>query len=167
MDDDEAAVAIMPRPAVDATQVGRSVTPERLAFLNAAFHRHLGPEIRGDLAGIVDSYAKQGGHLSFNGERYETPERLMAFHRALGFDKQGVIDDLGASIVHLHYTYDSVIVEYAMFGTIAVELHGAPPGRAIRFPSCGVYQFDEAGEVVSERIYLDTGSWLPEPLFRP
>ena len=168
MDDINAmAVSMLPRPAIDPPVIARAVTPERLAFLEAALSRHVGPEVRGDLQGIVDSYS-EGGHLKFNGEVYDTPERLLAFHLAMGFDREhGVLRGLGAEITHVSYTYDSVIVEYAMFGTTAVELAGAPAGREIKFPSCGVYQFDDGGRLISERIYLDTGCWLPTPIFRP
>jgi hypothetical protein len=163
---DRSTVAMMPRPTVDDARIALGIDAERRAFLDAAFARHLGPEMRRDLAGVVASYA-HGGGLVFNGARYDTPESLLHFHREMGFDGRGTLANLGAVIANLHYTQDSVIVEYEMWGDVVVELRGAPPGRHVRFPACGVYQFDEAGLLVSERIYLDTGNWLPEPVFRP
>ena len=165
-DINEAAAALMPRPAIDEARIARGIDAQRRAFLDAAFHRHLGSEIRADLPGIVASYS-QGGHLNFNGALYDTPERLRHFHRAMGFDGHGLLADIGATISHLSYTYDSVIVEYAMFGTITAELGGAPAGRHVAGPACGVYEFDEDGALTSERIYLDTGNWLAQPIFRP
>jgi hypothetical protein len=161
----EAAVALMRRPEPTEADA-KGIDPERRAFLDAAFRRHLGPEIRADLAGIVASYAT-GGHLNFNGAIYETPEDLFRFHREMGFDGQGVLAGLGAEITRMNYTYDSVIVEYMMQGTITAKLRGAEAGRRATFPSCGVYQFNDDGELVSERIYLDTGNWLVAPIFRP
>jgi diazepam-binding inhibitor (GABA receptor modulating acyl-CoA-binding protein) len=147
-------------------EVARVVTPQRRAFLDAALMSHLGPEVGGDVPGIAESYAR-GGHLNFNGLLYDTLETLTSFHRNFGFDGQGMISRLGADLVHIHYTFDAVIVEYAMRGTVAVELGGAPAGRPVTFNSCVVYCFDEAGKLRSERIYLDTGNLLPAPIFRP
>ncbi len=146
--------------------VARPVSPQRRVFLDAALMSHLGPEVAGNVPGITDSYAP-GGHLDFNGVRYDTPETLTSFHRNFGFDGRGMISGLGGDVLHIHYTFDTVIVEYAMRGTVAVALGGAPAGRPVTFNACGVYRFDDAGKLTSERIYLDTGNLLPEPIFRP
>jgi hypothetical protein len=147
-------------------EVARAVSPQRRAFLDAALMSHLGPEVAGDVAGITDSYAT-GGHLNFNGVLYDTPETLTSFHRNFGFDGRGMISDLGADLVHIYYTFDAVIVEYAMRGTVDVTLGGASAGRPVTFNSCGIYCFDEAGKLTWERVYLDTGNLLPEPIFCP
>jgi hypothetical protein len=154
----------MPRPAVDERATG--VSPARRAFLDAAFTRHLGPEIRGDLQGIAASYAK-GGHLNYNGAIYDTAEGLLKFHREMGFDGQGVLGGLTAEIIHLAYTHDSVVVEYFMHAEITPKLARGIAGQRVDFPTCGIYQFNESGDLVSERIYMDTGQWLPKPVFRP
>lgn len=160
------AAGFVSRAKKTDADLARVVSPQRRAFLDAALFSHLGPEKAGNVAGIVASYAK-GGHLNFNGILYDTPEKLVSFHRNFGFDGQGMISDLGADVIHIHYTFDAVIVEYAMRGTVAVPLAGASAGRPVKFNACGVYCFDEAGKLTSERIYLDTGSLLPEPFFRP
>ena len=165
-DINEAAAALMPPPVIDEARIARGIDAERRAFLDAAFQRHLGPESRADLPGIVASYSK-GGHLNFNGAIYDTPERLLHFHRAMGFDGRGMLANLSATISHISYTYDSVIVEYVISGTITAELGGAPAGRHVLSPFCVVYQFDEDGGLTSERIYLDTGNGLAQPIFRP
>ena len=164
-DANQAAVALMPRPTSAETPTP-GISPSRRAFLDEALARHLGPEIRADLAGIVASYAK-GGHLSFNGKIYDTAEGLLHFHREMGFDGHGVLGELTAEIAHLSYTHDSVIVEYLMHATITPKLEGGATGRRVDIPTCGVYQFNEAGELASERIYLDTGLWLSKPVFSP
>src|ERR1051325_5265259 len=99
-------------------EVARMVTPERRAFLDSALMAHVGPEITGNLPGITASYAS-GGHLNFNGMIYDTPEKLTLFHRNFGFDGQGMIADLRGEIIHIHYTFDAVVVEYIMRGTVA------------------------------------------------
>ena len=165
-DINEAAATLRPPPAIDEARIARGIDAKRRAFLDAAFQRHLGPESRADLPGIVASYSK-GGHLNFNGAIYDTPERLLHFHRAMGFDGQGMLANLGATISHISYTYDSVIVEYVISGMITADLGGAPAGRHVLAPSCVVYEFDEDGALRSERIYLDTGNWLAQPIFRP
>lgn len=151
--------------ATDA-EVARAVTPERRAFLEEAFMSHLGPEIGGNVASIVDSYAA-GGHLNFNGVVYDTPQALDAFHRNLGFDGRGVISGIGGEILHMHYKFNAVIVEYILRGRVGIPLGGTPAGRPVELHVCGVYCFDEAGKLSSERIYFDTGKLLPEPIFQP
>lgn len=160
------AARFVNRARTTDADVARTVSTERRAFLDAALRSHLGPEVAGNLPGITDSYAK-GGHLNFNGVLYDTPEKLTSFHRNFGFDGRGMISNLGGDIVHMHYTFDAVIVEYVMRGTVAVTLGGAPAERPMTCNSCGVYCFDEEGKLTSERIYLDTGNLLPEPFFRP
>ncbi len=139
------------------------VTPERRAFLDAAFQAHLGAELAGDLSAIVATYSK-GGHLNFNGVIYDTPERLTAFHRDFGFDGRGMISGLAGEIVRRFFTYDSVIVEYITRGTVEIALGDAPVGRSVAFPMCVIYQFDDAGKLASERVYTDSGALLPEPI---
>jgi hypothetical protein len=162
----EDAARFVNRANATDVEVGRAVTPERRAFLDAALMAHLGPEVTGNVPGIVASYAP-GGHLDFNGTLYDTPEKLTSFHRNFGFDGRGMIADLGGEIAHIHYTFDAVVVEYVMRGTVDVPLGGAPAGRPVTLSACGVYCFDEHGKLTSERIYLDSGSLLPEPLFCP
>ena len=138
------------------------VGPERQAFLDGALQEHLGAELAGDVPAIVASYAP-GGHLNFNGVIYDTPERLAAFHRNFGWDGQGALSGLAGEIVRRLYTYDSVVVEYVLRGTVEVPLLGAPVGRPVEFPMCVIYQFDEAGKLASERAYTDFGALLPDP----
>jgi diazepam-binding inhibitor (GABA receptor modulator, acyl-CoA-binding protein) len=159
-------VKFVNRAKTTDAEAARAVSPQRRAFLDAALMSHLGPEVAGSVPGITESYAT-GGHLNFNGVLYDTPEALTSFHPNFGFDGRGMISDLGADLVHIHYTFDAAIVEYAMRGTAAVTLGGASAGRPMTFNSCVVYCFDEAGKLRSERIYLDTGNLLPEPIFRP
>jgi len=160
------AVTFVNRAKTTDAEVARAVSPQRRAFLEAALMSHLGPEVAGNVPGITDSYAT-GGHLNFNGVLYDTPEALTSFHRNFGFDGRGMISDLGADLVHIYYMFDAVIVEYAMRGIVAVTLGGASAGRPVTFNSCAVYCFDQEGKLTSERIYLDTGNLLPEPIFRP
>ena len=151
--------------AADA-EVARTVDPQRRAFLEEALMSHLGPEIGGNVPGIIDSFATRG-HLSFNGVLYDTPEKLASFHRNFGFDGQGMISNIGGEIVQIFYTFDAVVVEFVMRGAVSATLDAASAGRPVTFNVCGIYCFDEAGKLTSERIYLDTGKLLPEPFFLP
>jgi len=139
------------------------VGPERRQLLNGALLDHLSSEFSGDLAAIVRTFA-DGGHALFNGARYDTPEALTAFHRSFGWDGQGLLSDIGGEIVRLLYTHDSVVVEYVLRGTVDVVLGDAPAGRPVATPMCVIYQFDGAGKLESERGYVDTGAFLPEPI---
>lgn len=151
---------VMSKAEVEMTDV---VGPERRAFLNAAFLEHLGAEMAGDVPAIVATFAKDG-HLSFNGVRYDTPERLTAFHEDFGWDGHGMLSEIGGEIVRLLYTHDSVVVEYFVRALVQVALGEAPAGRAVAFPMCVIYRFDEAGKLLSERAYADSGALLPHPI---
>jgi len=151
--------------ATDAPTL-RPVDPQRRAYLQGALMTHLGPEAEGSVAGIVNSYAT-GGHLNFNGFLYDTPEALEAFHRKMGFGGEGMLTGIVANIAHVHYTFSTVVVEFTMRATVTVALAGAAPRRPVAFNACGVYEFDDDGKLASERIYLDTGNLLPEPILRP
>ncbi len=141
------------------------VSAERRAFLDAAFDNHFRLEQARDVPAVVGTFAK-GGHLQFNGVRYDTPEQLTAFHVGFGFanDDRGLLKDLEADVLNRLHTHDSVIVEFAIRCTVTVPLGGAPAGRRAEFSGCTIYQFDEAGMLQSERAYLDTGGLLPEPI---
>ena len=139
------------------------VGPERRAFLEAALHEHLAAELAGDVPAIVGTFSKSG-QLSFNGVVYDTPEKMARFHKDFGWDGHGMLSDIGGEIRHLRYTHDSVIVEYLVHATVAVPLRGAPAGRPVSFPICTIYEFDEAGKLVSERSYMDSAALLPEPI---
>jgi hypothetical protein len=141
-----------------------AVGPERRAFLNAAFLEHLGAEMAGDVPAIIATFSKEGGHLSFNGARYETPEALTTFHKNFGWDGHGLFSDINGEIVRMLYTYDSVIVEFFVRANVDVALGDAPAGRPVAFPMCTIYQFDKDGKLQSERAYADSGALLPQPI---
>lgn len=140
----------------------RVLEPGRRARLEAAFVEHIGAEVAGDLDAIVATFSP-GGHLNFNGVIYDTPETLANFHRAWGFDGRGVISGLTGEIVNMLYSYDSIVVEYRVLGTVAVKLGDAPAGRPVDFPMCVIYQFDDDGKLASERAFFDSAALLPGP----
>ena len=139
------------------------VTPERRAFLDAAFQTTSAPSWLATCRRSSPRNSKNG-HLNFNGVLYDTPEQLTGFHRDFGFDGQGMIGSLDGEILQLHHIYDTVIVEYIIRGTVEIALGDAPVGRSVAFPMCVMYQFDEAGKLASERVYADSGGLLQQPI---
>ena len=85
--------------------------------------------------------AASGSVRGINGVLYDTPEKLASFHRNFGFDGRGMISDIGGEIVQIFYTFDAVVVEFVMRGTVSAALDAegrmaggmlrpvAPPGR--------------------------------------
>ncbi|TDJ49449.1 MAG: hypothetical protein E2O48_00830 [Gemmatimonadetes bacterium] len=139
-----------------------TIGEERKMFLDAAFEEHFGAELAGDLPAINASYSKEGGHLNFNGVRYESEEELTAFHKGFGFSNEGMLSGIGGDITHITYTQESMVVEYALRATIEIDLPDAPKGRSVGVPMCVVYEFDEAGKLTSERVYADSAAVLPK-----
>ena len=141
------------------------ISDDRRAFLEAALDKHLGAELARDIPGCVDTFA-QGGHLNFNGEVYDTPEQLTAFHNGLGFAdlETGLIRNLRVENLTPIYSHDCVIVEYRAAGEVNVPLGGEPAGRTAHWNVAVVYQYDDEGMLVSERAYFDTGGLMPKPV---
>lgn len=142
-----------------------SVSEDRKAFLDAAFEKHLGAEAARDIPGAVDTFA-EGGHLDFNGEVYDTPEELLTFHNCLGFGglESGLIRNFGFDRITKNYSQDWITVEYDSVGEVNVSFGGEPAGRTAHWKVAVVYQFDDEGMLVSERICFDSGGLLPEPV---
>jgi hypothetical protein len=147
----------------EATDASVGVSPERKAFLDAAFNEHIEAEMRGDIAAIVETFA-DGGHLNFNGMLFDTPERLSMFHMLLGFGGEGLIAGVENTITGRFYTHDAIIIEYVTRGVIAMDVGQMRAGTKVEVPNCVIYQFDDAGKLASERAYLDTGALLPFPV---
>ena len=148
------------------TKASEAVGPERKAFLDAALLKHLGAELVGDLPAITATYAKDDGHLNFNGVLYKTPEQLTAFHKDFGFSNEGMLSGIGGDITQITYTQQSMIVEFALRATTAIDLPDAPKGRPVAAPMCAIYEFDEAGKLTSERVFTDSAAVLPKPLIQ-
>jgi hypothetical protein len=139
------------------------VSAERRAFLDAAFNKHIAAEAKGDIPAIVETFS-EGGHLNFNGALFDTPEKLAVFHTLLGFSGEGLIAGVENTIMGRLYTQDAIIIEYVTRGVIAMDVGLMRQGTEIEVPNCVIYQFDGAGDLASERAYLDTGALLPEPV---
>jgi len=147
----------------EATDASVGVSPDRRAFLDAAFNEHIGAEMRGDIAAIVETFS-EGGHLNFNGMLIDTPEMLSMFHTLLGFGGEGLIAGVENTITGRFYTHDAIIIEYVTRGVIAMDVGQMRAGTKVEAPNCVIYQFDDAGKRASERAYLDTGALLPTPV---
>jgi steroid delta-isomerase-like uncharacterized protein len=76
---------------------------------------------------------------------------------------RGYYEDLLTSLPDLHIgitrclaAEEGVVLEVRISGTQLGPWRGLPPtGRAVDFPLCGVFSFDEEGKLAGERIYYD------------
>lgn len=141
------------------------ISEERKKFLDTALDAHLGAELMRDVPGIVETFSETG-HLNFNGEIYETPKDIAAFHDGLGFSdlETGLIRNLRLVSLTKIYSHDCVLGEFRLAGEVNVPLGGEKPGYTAEWSVCAVYQFDETGKLISERPYFDTGGLMPTPV---
>ena len=74
----------------------------------------------------------------------------------------GATPELFIDIRRRHATEESVILECEISGTHEGPWRGLPPtGRAISFPICAVYDFEDDGDkLAGERIYYDRATVL-------
>lgn len=142
-----------------------AISDDRRAFLDTAFEKHLGAELVRDIPACVETFA-HGGYLNFNGEVYDTPEQLAAFHNGLGFAdlETGLIRNFRVESLTKNYSHDWLIVEYRAAGEVNVPLGGELAGRTAQWNIAVVYQFDDEGMLVSERVYFDSGGLMPKPV---
>lgn len=147
------------------SETNEGISEERKKFLDSALDAHLGAELAQNIPGIIDTYP-EGGHLNFNGELYDTPELLTAFHNCLGFAdlETGLIRGLRLLSLTRVYSFDTVIGEFRLAGEINKPYAGVAAGYSAEWSVATVYQFDEEGKLLSERAYFDTGGLLPEPV---
>ena len=145
------------------SEINEGVSEERKIFLDAALDAHLGAELAQNISGIIDTYS-DGGHLSFNGDLYDTAESLEAFHVGLGFADLGTSLIRGLRLVSLTrvYSFDTVIGEFRLAGKINKSFPGVAAGYSAEWSVAAIYQFNAEGKLVSERAYFNTGGLLPE-----
>jgi steroid delta-isomerase-like uncharacterized protein len=112
---------------------------------------HIRAENLHDLHRVMDTFG-QLPTLDSNGQAYRGSEGIRAVYEEL----VGAFLDLRIDIKQRYASEEAVVLEILISGKHTGAWQGIPAtGRAIEIPACGIFAFDEAGKIESERAYID------------
>jgi steroid delta-isomerase-like uncharacterized protein len=130
----------------------------RLAARLKIVDKHIMRENQHDLEGILQTFGTTaryddepwGGHyIGHDGVRTYYDSLLKA------------MPDLRIEVQRCYASNDAVVVEVIITGRHLGAWRGLPPtGRAIRFPLCGIFTFDDDDRLAGEKIYYDRATVL-------
>jgi steroid delta-isomerase-like uncharacterized protein len=124
----------------------------------ALVEEHVARENAHDLPGIMATF----GHRAWYddepwGEHHEGRDAVHGYYESLLTS----LPDLHINITRCLAAEEGVALEVRISGTQLGPWRGLPAtGRAVVFPLCGIFSFDEEGRLAGERIYYDRGSVL-------
>jgi steroid delta-isomerase-like uncharacterized protein len=130
----------------------------RLAARVKIVDEHIMRENQHDLEGILQTFGttaryddepSNGHYVGHNGVRTYYDSLLKA------------MPDLLIEVQRRYASNDAVVVEVIITGHHLGAWRGLPPtGRAVRFPLCGIFAFDDNDRLAGERIYYDRATIL-------
>jgi steroid delta-isomerase-like uncharacterized protein len=137
------------------------VTPESESRGSARLNlveEHVRLENRHDLDGIMQTF---GPGARYDDEpwdaHYVGRDGVRAFYQAL----MRAIPDLQIDVQRRHVAEEAIVLEVVIRGHHLGAWRGLPPtGRAVEFPLCGVYTFDDDDRLAGEKIYYDRATVL-------
>jgi steroid delta-isomerase-like uncharacterized protein len=131
---------------------------DRISIRTALVERHIQLENAHDLEGVLATFGDQAHYDDEAwGEHHEGIGGVQAFYQQL----MTALPDLSIEVVRRHISEDAILVEVVIRGTHLGNWRGLPAtGRHVEFPLCGVYTFDAADRLASEKIYYDRATVL-------
>lgn len=116
---------------------------------------HLRAENSHDVDAILSTFSEES-EVVWGGRSYRGLDAIRKLHNGMGFGNNGAFSDLQVIERRRHELGSIVIVEQILSGRHTGQWEGVPAtGRIFEVPVCTVYEFDEAGVLVSERPHLD------------
>lgn len=135
---------------------------DRLEIRLKGLEEHIRAENEHDVEAIMKTFAP-GGVLVFNGRPLDDHAVIRTLHEQLGFGGNGGFSDLRIDVKNRYVSEEAITLEQVVTGTHTGEWQRVPPtGRKIAVAVCTVYKFDHEGKLVSENVYIDTGSMLKQ-----
>jgi steroid delta-isomerase-like uncharacterized protein len=119
---------------------------------------HIACENRHDLAGIMQTISPAAEYDEVPWAETSTGKNaVQAYYTQL----LQSVPDLQIELRNSYVADDTVVVEVMIRGTHLGAWRGLPPtGRAVEFPLCGVFMFDEDDRIAGEKIYYDRATVL-------
>jgi steroid delta-isomerase-like uncharacterized protein len=124
----------------------------------ALVERHVRLENAHDLEGVLHTFGTSAHYDDEAwGEHHEGITGVRSFYEQI----MKALPDLQIQVQRRHVTEDAILLEVVIRGTHLGNWRGLPPtGRAVEFPLCGVYTFDDDDHLAGEKIYYDRGTVL-------
>jgi steroid delta-isomerase-like uncharacterized protein len=131
---------------------------ERIQRRIAIVDEHISCENRHDLDAIMATF---GNDASYDDEPWEDHRNGRDGVRTYYGELIQALPDLKIEVKGRHVSEESVIVEVTITGTHLGAWRGLPAtGRRVKFPLCGIFEFDAHDRLKGERIYYDRGAVL-------
>ena len=129
---------------------------------------HLGAENRGDLTGIMETFAPDAV-MHYNGAAFPSAQSIGAAHAYLGFsDVRGAFRAPKNVVDRESFTDTDIVVEGRLCGVHQDAFLGfAPTGRAVELPFVAIYQFGADGKLSRERVVMNLGPLNPSYVAAP
>lgn len=138
------------------------ISQDQMEISIKGLEEHIRAENQHDVEAIMKTFASDGV-LVFNGLTLGNHAVIRTLHEQLGFGENGGFSDLQIEVKHRYVSHEAITLEQVVTGTHTGEWQGiAPTGRKIAVAVCTVYKFDGEGKLVSENVYMDTGSMLKQ-----
>jgi steroid delta-isomerase-like uncharacterized protein len=130
----------------------------RMAARLRIVEEHVGMENRHDLEGIMQTF---GTAARYDDEPWDAHYVGRDGVRTFYADLLRAMPDLRIDVEHRHVSDASVVLEVIIRGHHLGAWRGLPPtGRAVEFPLCGIYTFDDEDRLAGEKIYYDRATIL-------
>jgi steroid delta-isomerase-like uncharacterized protein len=124
----------------------------------AIVEEHIACENRHDLEAVMATF---GSDARYDDEPWADHRIGREGVRTYYAELLQALPDLKIEVMGRHVASESVIVEVIISGTHLGPWRGLPAtGRLLRFPLCGIYEFDNDDRLAAERIYYDRGAVL-------
>jgi steroid delta-isomerase-like uncharacterized protein len=135
-----------------------ALSSARIAARCELVDEHVRLENRHDLAGVMRTF---GAIARYDdepcGEHHVGSARVQAYYSSLFT----AMPDLHIEICSRHVSETAIVLEVVITGRHHGTWRGLPAtGRAIEFPLCGIFTFDDTDRLSGERIYYDRASVL-------
>jgi steroid delta-isomerase-like uncharacterized protein len=141
-----------------AASITTMLDSERLAARLRLVEEHVGHENRHDLDGIMSTF---GAHARYDDEPWDDHRTGRDGVRAFYADLLRAMPDVRIDVQRRHVGDAAVVLEVIIRGRHLGAWRGLPPtGRAIEFPLCGVFTFDDQDRIGGEKIYYDRATIL-------
>ena len=119
---------------------------------------HIGLENRHDLKGIMGTF---GASARYDEEPWDDHHIGRDAVRAYYDGLLRAMPDLAIDVLRRHVAEDAILLEVMISGHHLGPWRGLPPTeRAVRFPLCGVFTFDDEDRLAGEKIYYDRATVL-------
>jgi steroid delta-isomerase-like uncharacterized protein len=131
---------------------------ERMAARLALVEEHVAHENQHNLDGIMATF---GEAARYDDEPWDDHHTGRDGVRAFYAELLRAMPDLQIDVRQRHGTEAAVVLEVVVSGRHLGTWRGLPPtGRAIAFPLCAIFTFDEHDRLAGEKIYYDRATIL-------